>query len=81
MTTNTGARVQRTAYAWNSGIKAGEALVREYAIANGAVYIGEQPEVTGGRPGTPGAVYSRAWKRQSSGTKVHVDMTELIEKE
>lgn len=56
-----------TAYAWNSAIRAGEALVRSHARDLGRMHIGDAPSVLDGsgeavRPAAPGAVYRRAWR-------------------
>ena len=49
---------EATAYAWNSAVRASEALVRELARARGATYSASLPEVEG-RPGD--GTYRRKW--------------------
>lgn len=56
-----------TAYAWNSAIRAGEALVRSHARDLGRMHIGDAPSVLDiegdtAKPGAPGAVYQRVWR-------------------
>lgn len=49
---------EREAYAWNSAIRASEALVRELARERGSAYLGQSPRVEGV---APERVYSRMW--------------------
>ncbi len=53
----------RTAYAWNSAIRLSEAMVREAARWQGAIYTGDAPAVSG-EP----RVYRRAWVRPDGHT-------------
>lgn len=47
------------AYAWNSGIKASEALMRTYARNAGTIFTGSKPTVV--LPGEPERQYIREW--------------------
>ena len=49
---------ERTTFAWNSGVRATEAMLREYGRENGLAFTGSTPEVD--RYET-GRVYRREW--------------------
>lgn len=51
----------KNTYAWNSAIRATETMMRAIARAEGQPYSGERPDVSGGKPGESGALYTRAW--------------------
>jgi hypothetical protein len=63
VTDHTGAHQIGTkdAYAWNSAIRATEAIVREWARAEQTIYTGAKPVVQGGPVNTPGSIYTRTW--------------------
>lgn len=68
-----------TAYAWNSGIRAAEGLVRELARREGCLYYGDPatvtaPDGTPARPAAEHATYRRTW-RNPGGTAVAVSVT------
>lgn len=67
---------ERDAYAWNSCIRASEALVRELARERGYAYLGQSPEVKGERD-EPTRVYSRMWAGEDGHT-VWASVRELV---
>lgn len=64
-------------YAWNSAIKATEAIIRGYARYWGTLYTGSKPVVHGGPVNTPGSTYTRTWT-SPAGHKVTATVTEVI---
>jgi len=62
-------------YAWNSGIRASEALVREYARAEGIIFTGGKPWID--MPESPYKTYTRTWT-DPSGYSVTATVTEVI---
>lgn len=65
---------ERDAYAWNSTIRASEALVRELACERGSLYLGQSPTVAGE---DDGRVYSRVWHGED-GRMVRVYVREPV---
>lgn len=61
-------------FAWNSAIKASEALVRKQAEQTGEAFIGSDPQVWG-KP--PTGVYRRAWRGGVTGKTLTVEMQEV----
>lgn len=63
VTDHTGAHQidMRETHAWNSGIRATETIVREWARAENMLYTGSKPVVHGGPVNTPGSTYTRTW--------------------
>lgn len=65
-----------TAYAWNSGARASEGLVRDRARAEGTTYSAAAAAVVIGpdglicRPDAPGARYARVWSSDATGARV-----------
>lgn len=64
-----------TAYAWNSAIRASEALVRELARERSAAYMGNMPNVIGLELSE--RVYSRMWAGED-GRTVWAYVRELV---
>lgn len=79
VTDHTGAHhiATKEAYAWNSGIKATEAIVREVARAAATIYTGSKPVVQGGPVNTPGSTYTRSWTAKD-GTVINALVWESI---
>lgn len=50
----------RTAFAWNSAIRATESIVREYARDRTVILSGSAPQVMG-EPGKADSIYRRRW--------------------
>ena len=61
-------------YAWNSGVRASEALVREYARKEGIILTGSEPWVD--MPDSPYKTYTRTWTHPS-GYSVTATVTEI----
>lgn len=55
---------ERIAYAWNSAIRATEAIVREYARERTVILSGGNPQAMG-KPGEPDSIYRRRWSDAS----------------
>lgn len=60
---------EKTTFAWNSAIKATEAILREHARDNYTVYHGEQPIVMeAGAAGNDTKIYRRKWSNAAGRT-------------
>ena len=60
--------------AWNSAVRASEALVRELALATGEAYEGDKPSVWGS---VPTGVYRRTWRGVATGRVLTIEMQEV----
>ena len=60
--------------AWNSAVRASEALVRDLAHDTGEAFVGGDPAVWG-KP--PTGVYRRTWRGESTGRALTVEMQEV----
>ena len=62
-------------FAWNSAIKATEAIVRQHARDNQTIYTGGRPSVH--ELGTPERTYTRSWTAKD-GTVVEALVWEVL---
>lgn len=66
---------EQQTFAWNSAVRASESLVGEYARELGTYFMGRDFALDG-KPGAPGATYSRDWS--GAGQTVTVMVQEVI---
>lgn len=68
----------KTAFAWNSAIRATEAIVREHARNSFTIYSGDKPVVMeAGIAGNDSKIYRRYWTN-ASGNRVTAMVWEVV---
>jgi hypothetical protein len=68
--------IDKTTYAWNSGIRTTETLVREYARETRTLYIGDKPAVAD--PTARERTYLRHWTSADGQTTITAAVWEVI---